>query len=122
MVRSWEEIRETYQGFVESGLELKPMLKLVESIQKSPYADGLYAWTSMHDLCIVQSPVTYPYDGPYLRISPQFNGKVEFRYIDTHVESKQWHRTESEDELFPRLEGFINQLHWFVKERTVNDS
>ena len=122
MVRSWDEIRETYSDFVENGLKLKPMLNLVESIQESPYADGLYAWTSMHDLCIVQAPVTYPYDGPYLRISPQFNGKVEFRYVDTHVASKQWHRTESEEKLFKRLEGFLNQLHWFVKERKVNDS
>ena len=46
------------------------MVKLVEKIQSSPYHVGLFAWTSMHDLCIVQTPVKYPYNGPYLRIAP----------------------------------------------------
>jgi hypothetical protein len=30
------------------------MLKLVEHIEASQYARALYAWTSMHDLRIVQ--------------------------------------------------------------------
>jgi hypothetical protein len=87
------------------------MLRLVEQVEASQYARALYAWTSMHDLCIVQN------DGPYLRISPLFEGTIEFRYIDTPVFEKQWRRLVREDDAFQRLESFIDQLHWVVRER-----
>ena len=89
------------------------MVKLVEKIQSSPYQKGLFAWTSMHDLCIVQTPVEYPYNGPYLRIAPIKNGELEFRYIDTAIEERQWHRVVDGAEGFVRLESFVKQLHWF---------
>ena len=34
----------------------------------------------MFDLCITQTEVWRPYDGPYLRVKPLFNGQIEFRY------------------------------------------
>jgi hypothetical protein len=75
---------------------------------------GFFEWTSMYDLCIVQTPVTYPYSGPCLCISPGANGQLEFRYLDTIVDEKQWHKTVDGDEGFARLERFIDQLHWFM--------
>jgi hypothetical protein len=90
------------------------MLALVQAIEASRYASGLYAWQSMHDLCIVQTPVNYPYDGPYLRISPLVGGKLEFRYFDTFKKDHQWHRTVEGSEGFDRLERFIDQIHWFT--------
>src|ERR1700730_10502359 len=93
LVRSWSEIRRHYANLVTWVPAFDSMLKLVSEIELSRYASGLFAWTSMHDLCIVQTPVTYPYHAPYLRISPCTNGQLEFRYIDTFIMDKQWHRT-----------------------------
>ena len=85
MTRPWKDIREHYQELIDKGADLHAMLELVEKIISSSYTAGLFAWTSMHDLCIVQQEVTYPYEGPYFRISPMFNGKIEFRYIDLEI-------------------------------------
>jgi hypothetical protein len=76
----------------------------------------------MHDLCVVQQEVSYPYHGPYLRISPLPeghalpDGQLEFRYIDTHISDRQWSRIVPSSAAFARLEKFLDQLHWFAKE------
>ena len=123
MVRPWKSIRLRYADhvrdghLVKAGLPVDRMLDLVQAIEGSRYATGLRstpAWKSMHDLCIVQTPVSYPYDGPYLRISPLIGRKLEFRYLDTFNKDRQWHRTVEGSEGFARLEKFIDQLHWFT--------
>jgi hypothetical protein len=120
MVRPWATIRSFYADLVSSsrlverGLPVDSMLELVQAIEVSHYASGLYAWTSMHDLCIVQTPVSYPYDGPFLRVSPLIGGKLEFRYIDTFKKDRQWHRTVEGSKGFSRFERFIDELHWFT--------
>jgi hypothetical protein len=91
------------------------MLKFVRQIEQSDYAGGLFGWISHFDLCIVQTPVEYPYDGPSLIVAPKPHGKVEFRYRDTYSQEKQWHRTVDAEDAYARLEGFLDQLHWFVK-------
>jgi hypothetical protein len=111
-VRSWDEIKAFYESRVDAGLRLEAMVRLIDQITSSPYR-SLYAWTSMHDLCITQTSAPYPHEWPYLRISPLFDGRVEFRYIDTHVEQKQWSRIVAEDAAFERLERFFQQLNWF---------
>ena len=124
MTRPWKSIRKRYaditaaQHEADSVLYFKAMLNLVTAIEQSRYATGLHGWTSMHDLYIDQTPVNYPYDGPRLKISPLHEGKLEFRYIDTPLEAKQWHRVVDQSEGFARLEKFLKQLHWFttVKE------
>lgn len=113
MIRPWDEIRAHYAEFANAGSSFQSMHKLVSEIDASDYKQGLFAWTSMHDLCIVQTPVTYPYDGPYLRISPLANGQLEFRYLDTPVKDKQWQRVVDGSAGFDRLERFLKQLHWF---------
>jgi hypothetical protein len=118
MTRPWAEIREHYgdERLVDKSATAG-MLKLVTAIMDSRYADGLHAWTSILDLCIVQTPMSYPYNGPYLRVSPRAHGKLEFRYIDTWKEDQQWHRVVAQEDGFKRLEGFLEQLHWFTKTR-----
>jgi hypothetical protein len=54
---------------------------------------------------------------PVLKISPRTDGTLEFRYIDTEVAAKQWHRSVKDEDAFRRLERFIDQLHWVVRER-----
>ena len=87
------------------------MINLIDYICASELS-SLSAWTSMHDLCISQTPVTYPDTGPYLRVSPLANDQLEFRYVDTPEKHKQWCRIVSFEDAVPRLDGFVRQLHW----------
>jgi hypothetical protein len=70
----------------------------------------------MFDLCITQTEVTYPYDGPLLRVSPLPDGQIEFRYEDTHDKQKQWHRIVDPTKAMPQFIKFLDQLHWFPRE------
>ena len=79
MIVSWPQIIQRYQERVKSGADLKAMLHLAEDIEHSHYHHGLFAWTSMDDLCIAQTRVAFPYDGPNLQVSPKFNGTMDFR-------------------------------------------
>jgi len=114
MVRPWGEIRRFYADLATSSPTFSSMLALVSEIEQSKYATGLFAWTSHSALCIVQTRVSHPYEGPYLRVSPTADGKLEFRYLDTAIENRQWHRTVEASKAFARLERFIDQLHWFT--------
>jgi hypothetical protein len=113
MIRPWSEIVLHYRALGAGG---QGMLPLVEAIEGSRYASMLYGWTSVLDLCIVQAPCTYPYDGPYLRISPHGDGTVEFRYVDTLVAERQWQRIVEHEDAFRRLELFMDQLRWIGSE------
>lgn len=117
MIRSWSDIRGYYADLEARDPRLGAMRDLIEEIEASPDMNRLFAWTSMHDLIIVQTPVTYPYDGPRLRISPKFDGTVEFRYVDTPIVSKQWHCTVRCPEAFAQLRRFADQLRWFASGR-----
>ncbi len=112
MIRPWEEIHTFYMTLVQTETA-RALAQLVREIESSRYKEGLFAWTSAFDLCIAQTPVTYPYDGPYLRISPFKDGQLEFRYIDTPIEAKQWRRVVAGTDGFARLERLLEQLHWF---------
>jgi hypothetical protein len=115
MTRPWADIEATYRGRDE----VAAMLRLVEQVRASLHESILHAWTSMHDLCIVQAPCTHPYNGPYLRISPRFDGTIEFRYVDSHIVAKQWHRVVEDEEAFARLERFMEQLHWISRRKSA---
>ena len=112
MIRPWSEIRSYYE---QLGAPLQGMLRLVEQIEGSRYANGIYGETSVCDLRITQLPQSAYRDGPYLRISPQADGMLEFRYIDTYVRNGQWFRRIKQDEGFSRLERFFDQLRWFPR-------
>jgi hypothetical protein len=113
---SWQNIVPFYKSLEEAGLPSGGMVKLTEKIASSPY-QKLHAWTSMHDLCLTQTPRSPVKFGPYLRISPLFDGHILFRYIDTYIESRQWTRTVEEDAAFSRLEHFLHQLKWFAHRK-----
>ena len=113
MTRNWPEIRRHYaEGPLSASEWTEGMLALIDHISESPLASGLFPWTSMFDLCIAQVPATYPYDGPYLQISPTQGGRLEFRYVDTGVREKQWSREVAAADAVRRFDLFISQLRW----------
>lgn len=116
MNQPWSKIVARYEEYSGDDTAIHAVLVLSKYIASGPLAAGLYAWTSMFDLCITQTEVEYPYDGPYLRVSPLRDGRVEFRYLDTQVEEQQWHRTVEAIDTVPRLLSFLGQLHWFPAE------
>ena len=89
------------------------MLALIDYISNSRLSSELYAWTSMFDLCITQTPATYPYSGPFLQVSPlPDTGKVEFRYVDTEIKQQQWHRVVEAKDAASCFEQFVQEQCW----------
>jgi hypothetical protein len=110
MTRPWGEIQHWY-----ANTKMPEMAALVDSVVASSYASGLFAWTSMWNLNIAQTPVEHPYTGPHLSIMPLGNGRVELRYVDTRRWDEQWHRTVTYADAFARLERFFKELNWFTQ-------
>ena len=113
MTRPWPEIVARYADDALPDSSVEGTAALARHIRDSILSKGLFGWVSMYDLCITQTVVYYPYDGPFLRVKPLFDGQIEFRYIDTPNKSQQWHRTVPASEAISRLESFLSQLHWF---------
>ncbi len=90
---------------------------LARHIEETSLSSGLFGWTSMFDLCIAQTAMSYPYAGPHLRVSPLSEGLIEFRYVDTAIAPKQWKRTVHATEAIARLHGFLAQLNWVARSR-----
>ncbi len=111
MTRPWVEIGRFCSTLED--VQAEAMQQLVSAIESSAFAAGVFGWTSMMNLCIAQSPVEHPYNGPYLRISPKTKGMLEFRYLDTWDEGRQWCRMVPQDMAFERLQRFFAELHWF---------
>ncbi len=117
MTKDWSSIVARYTEAATSDPSIACIAALTRHIQETELSFGLFGWTSMFDLCITQREVSYPYDGPYLRIGPRSEGMVEFRYIDTQVKAQQWQRIVPAAEVIPRLHSFLGQLHWFVEQQ-----
>ena len=116
MTRPWREIVAGYATYPGAWRSIHALETLTRQISESPLSTGLFAWTSMFDLCIAQNEVSYPYDGPRLRISPLSPDQLEFRYEDTLDKAKQWHRTVDSEEAAARLLKFLDQLRWLPPE------
>ncbi len=116
MTRSWNKLSEHYRGRNEESLVA--LGDLCQKIDDGYFSAVVYGWSSMWDLCIVQNKVAYPYDGPYLKISPTSENELEFRYVDTNMEAKQWFRVYAAAEYEEAFNSFIEKLHWVVKYET----
>ncbi len=81
--------------------------------QRGGLAMDLFPWTSVDALCLQQVDVA-PYAGPYLALTPLADGAIEFRYVDTAIERRQWKRIESPETALARLDHVIAPLHWRV--------
>ena len=113
MTQPWPKIVAHYEGYEGEERSIHALARLARQISESQLARGLFPWTSMFDLCIAQTPVSYPYDGPLLRISPVRKDRLQFRYLDTREKAQQWHRAVESDQAMPRLIKFLDQLTWF---------
>jgi hypothetical protein len=114
LTKSWKEIIAAYQGHPGDWRSIHAPSGLARRIDGSPLASGLFAWTSMFDLCIVQTEVSdYPYNGPLVRVAPASSDRLEFAYEDTRDRAKQWRRSVDADDAFLRLLKFLDQLRWF---------
>ena len=87
--------------------------QLAVTVADGPLSSKLFGWISMFELCIQQTDAI-PYSGPYLRVSPLPSGAVEFRYFDTAIPARQWHREVPPEATVPRFEAFVDQLHWIA--------
>jgi hypothetical protein len=95
------------------GEALGSIESLADTIATGPLSSVLFGWTSMFDLCVQQTDA-FPGSGPYLKVSPLPSGWVEFRYVDTAIRSRQWHREVPPEAVIPRFRGFLEQLHWLA--------
>ena len=117
MAEDWTTITKRLEGLRMASPEgplqdaLGGVADLALHIRDGPLASVLFGWTSMSDLCIQQTDAA-PYSGPFLRVSAQTAGTVEFRYEDTHKREHQWHRVVPADAAIGRLRAFLEQLHW----------
>lgn len=113
MTRPWPTIAAHYERYASPRRSGRALAALAHQIGQGPLSQGLFAWTSMFDLCIVQAEVSYPYDGSFLRLSPVSDDEIELRYMDSTKPEKQWHRTVDADNAYPRLLKFLDELRWF---------
>jgi hypothetical protein len=113
MTTPWPDIVAFYRKCEGVTRAIDTVGALARQIGEGPLAGGLFAWTSMHDLCIAQHPTSWPPDCSVLRVSPISENQLEFRYLDTSVEARQWHRTVDADDAMRRLLEFLDQLRWF---------
>lgn len=112
MIQEWSSVLTQYREWASLGPAYAGIHALIAQIAESPLANQLHCWLSMHDLCIVQTEVSHPYFGPFLRVAPLASGSVEFRYEDTAIQKRQWHRQVAPEEVPVQLSKFLSQLHW----------
>lgn len=114
--QSWQEVTKFYRDITEKHSVFRPMMELAEQIAASKYAGGLYPWTSMHTLCISQTPQADT-DKEVLRISVDRDGVLVYDFQETGStlpKYQHWVRRCSPDEGFSRFERFVQLKKWFV--------
>ena len=119
--QTWKKIENHYieaTGYMPESSDIHvAMAEFCKWIGISKLSTSLFGRTSMHTLLISQTEfvgATHP-TIQYLRITPSFDEKkIEFRFLDTHLENRQWCRVEPANStaLINRLNGFLNQVGW----------
>jgi hypothetical protein len=118
--QSWQKVTKFYRDITEENAFFRPIMELAEQIAASKYASGLYPWTSMHTLCISQTPEADS-DKEVLRISldPR-DGVFVYDFQETTStlpKYEHWIRRCSPEEGFSRFERFVQLKKWFVDYR-----
>jgi hypothetical protein len=114
VVASFEKLSAEHQQFAA-------LRDLARRIASSGYASSLHPWTSMHTLCISQVDSPTRHLAPRLAISV-LGEELEFRYVDTAVQERQWRRVVPSAAGFNRFVSFLDQLNWFGGAHRAADS
>jgi len=118
MIRPWSEIIERYTN--SDTESLKAIGSLCESINAGPYGRSVHSFTSMGDLCICKTPnISKGATGPILKFTAINEREVEYRYIDTFIEGRQWYRVVPSDQVTSQFYRFAEQLNWFEGDGSV---
>ena len=115
--QSWQKVTMFYRDITGRNPFFRPMMELAEQIAASKYASRLHPWTSMHTLCISQTPEA-DLNKEVFRISldPR-DGALVFDFQETGStlpKYQHWIRRCSPDEGFSRFERFVQLKKWFV--------
>jgi hypothetical protein len=123
--RPWPDISEFYEDIAskKAGQWVLPMLRLVEKIQASDFANQLYGAQSMTDLLLSNVP-DWEMGRDVLRIRLNHEtGLLEFEYQETPSPVyKRWRKSVPPDQSFSALVRFLAMKKWFsLSERTLRD-
>ena len=110
MIRPWPEIIAHYADADTASHQA--IGQLARHIHEGPLSKNLFGWTSIYDLCISQTKMSYPPNGPYLSVTAIGPESVEFRYLDTNIADRQWNRTVQPEQTIARFDRFLEQLRW----------
>lgn len=121
MQRTWEELRDHYKEaseYMPQAFDVhQAMVGLCDWVCKESLSGSIFGNSSHHILIIAQTKFEWPACSSLqvLKITPKFDtSELEFRFIDTHLESRQWLRLEPADSeyLIKRLQSFMKQTGW----------
>lgn len=121
MDEDWSQIRDRFRVLrktAPSGLWADALFgveQLAHHIAAGPHRDFIFGWTSIHDLCVQQTDVR-PHSGPFLRVRPLTTGVIEFRYLDTAIQNRQWFREVPPAGVIGRFDTFLDQLGWVARK------
>jgi hypothetical protein len=111
----WTTITAFYSALVnEHAWRSEPMLSLVQFLGHSPYASGLFAYTSHEILCVGRSENFLAGDGELrIRFEPS-NQTFTFSYLQSPGDMSPWSRSCGAQEWQATLERILQErLGWF---------
>lgn len=111
----WPDVVSFYGELVHAhSWHIEPMLELVQFVAGSPYAPGLFPYTSHDRLCLGRTADFTAGDG---ELQIQFNPGAQsftFTYCQSPADSSPWSRKCSAEEWRPVLERILQKrLGWF---------
>lgn len=110
---SWESNKKFYEE-LEPSTGLAPMIELVSAIEKSSYANGIYAFTSHAILCIGQHRELEERHAR-LHILPLPNKDfVIFKYKPDNSLEFTWEKEVSSKLIVQEFERFLKELKWII--------
>jgi hypothetical protein len=108
--KQWNTIAKFYSS---PDWDMLPMLKLVEEIAASSYAQGIYGATSMYTLLISQHQ-DFELDQNTLRVD-FIKDNFTFTYRESPFSLENWQKECGQDEGFSTFEHVMRRLKWFLE-------
>lgn len=110
--RDWNEIRSWYSELIDEGLNLKPMLDLINHILEKELNKRLFASTSMHKL-LISIYEEMESDREILKIEfDQINEKWSFDYYAKPFQDAEFSRRYNMEMGIEKFNQFIDFIKW----------